>query len=69
MITPVKHEKIFLHANSELCSSRVGLFQANFLYFVVFFFFCNSWMTHFKFFGRPRHHFARLDYEGGHPPL
>ena len=30
MITPMKHEKIFLHANSELCSSRVALFQANF---------------------------------------
>ena len=46
MITPVKHEKLFLHANSELCSSRVGLFQAKFVFFVIF---LNSWMTHFKF--------------------
>ena len=40
MITPVKHEKIFLHANSELCSSRVGLFQANFVFFQIFYNFC-----------------------------
>ena len=62
MITPMKHEKIFLHANSELCSSRVALFQANFVFFVNF---LNFWIDNFKFFGQPGHHFAHPDYMGG----
>ena len=66
MITPMKHEIIFLHANSELCSSRVGLFQANFVFFINF---VNFWIDQFKFFGRPRHHFAHPDYKGGWPPM
>ena len=66
MITHVKHENIFLHATSELCSSRVGLFQANVVFLYDIF---NFWITHFKFFGWPRHHFARPDYEGGYPPM
>ena len=61
----MKHVKIFLHANSELCSSHVGLFQANFAFFVNF---LNFWIDNFKFFRRPRHHFAHPDYKGGWPP-
>ena len=65
MITPIKHEKIFLHANSQLCSSHVALFQAKFVFFLIF---SDFGVDDFKFFGRPRHHFAHLDFRGGAPP-
>ena len=57
--------KTNLHAHSQLCSSRVALFQANFIFFVDF---LNLWIDNFTFFGWPRHHFAHLDYMGGAPP-
>ena len=36
-LTTIKLIKIFLHANSELCSSHTALFQANFVIFYIFF--------------------------------
>ena len=30
----IKHEKIFLHANPQLCSSHTALFQSIFVFFV-----------------------------------
>ena len=63
MITPVKHEKIFLHANSELCSSRLAVFQSIFVFLLHFS------VDYFTLFGRPEHHFAHLNYMGGAPPL
>ena len=64
-LTPLNLEQIFLHANSQLCSSRVALFQANFMFFVIF---LNFGIDDFKLFGRPGHRFAHLDYMGGAPP-
>ena len=51
-----------MHANSQLCSSRVALFQANLVFFASF---LNFWIDTLKLFGRPRHDFAHLDYVGG----
>ena len=62
----IKHVKIFLHANSQLCSSRVALFEANFVFFVTFFEF---WSDNFKLFGHSSPHFAQWDCMGGASPL
>lgn len=65
MIAFMKYEKISLRASSQLCSSRVALFQTLLVFCCNFW---SLWTACFKFSGRPTHHFARPDSKGSVPP-